>query len=368
MRKLELGVFMPVGSNGFLMSKAAPRYHPDFALHKAIARTAERVGLDYVFSMGKWMGFGGETGFWQETIEPLAMGAALAAVTDRIKVFATINPLLFSPAVAAKQIATIDGISGGRFGINIVTGNTMEELEQLGVVPEGYSDYRYDYADEWISVMKMLWSQERTTFKGRFFEVTDCVSDPKPMQAPEGKPRVQIVSAGTSDEGLAFGAKHSDYQFVGTEAPVISRIKTMGTGRAAPLKAATSLMMVIGETDAEANAKLQALIDGRDLDALENLIQSFERDNRDSYKSRTDWLRAPHVFGFGNGRPIAGAPKTIAAKLAEIVEETGLDAIQVTFIDWVKDLEVYGTQVVPELRRLLAEKGVQVGSQDAVAA
>lgn len=364
MRKLELGVFMPVGSNGFLMSTAAPRYQPTFALHKAIAQTAERVGLDYVFSMGKWMGFGGETDFWKETIEPLAMGAALAAATDRIKVFATINPLLFAPAVAAKQIATIDGISGGRFGINIVTGNTMEELEQLGVVPEGYSEYRYEYADEWISVIKALWSQERTTHKGRFFEVTNCVCDPKPVQ----KPAVQIVSAGTSDEGLGFGAKHSDYQFVGPDAQVIAKIREFSKDRPTPLKVATSLMMVIGETDDEANAKLMALVEGRDTEALENLIHSFERDNRDSYADRTSWLRAPHVFGFGNGRPIAGSPKTIAAKLAELVLETGLDAIQVTFIDFVKDLEIYGTEVVPELRRLLEPHGVTCGAEDTVAA
>lgn len=360
MRNLELGVFMPVGSNGFLFSSAAPRFEPTFALHKAIAQSAERLGLDYVFSMGKWMGFGGETGFWKDTIEPLAMGAALAAVTERINVFATINPLLFAPAVAAKQLATIDGISGGRFGINIVTGNTMEELEQLGVVPEGYSQYRYKYADEWIRVIKMLWAQERTTFKGDYFEVTDCVSDPAPVQMHGGVPRVQIVSAGLSEEGLGFGARHSDYQFVGTDPEAIARIRELGEGRPTPFKAATSLMIVLGETDEEAEAKLQALIDGRDTEALENLIESFERDNRGSYKSRTDYLRAPGVIGFGNGRPVTGSPGTVAAKLAEIVEQSGIDAIQVTFIDWLEDLEIYGAEVVPALRSLLAAKDITV--------
>jgi pyrimidine oxygenase len=135
---------MPVGSNGFLMTKHAPRYHPSFELHKQIAIRADRIGLDYIFSMGKWMGFGGATDFWRETIEPISFASGLAEVTSRIKIFATINPLLFHPAVAAKMIATIDNASRGRFGINIVTGNTLEELEQMGVVPEGYGDYRYE--------------------------------------------------------------------------------------------------------------------------------------------------------------------------------------------------------------------------------
>jgi len=364
MRKLELGVFMPVGSNGFLMSEAAPRYHPTFELHRAITRKAEAIGLDYVFSMGKWMGFGGKTDFWKETIEPITMAAALAASTSRIKIFSTINPLLFAPAVAAKMIATVDGISGGRFGINIVTGNTMEELEQLGVVPDGYSEFRYDYADEWITAIKLLWSQDRTTFKGRFFELTDCVSDPKPVQ----KPAVQIVSAGLSGAGLAFGVKHSDYQFIGADKANIANLRKAGEGRAVPIKASTNIMPIFGATDAEADSKLAELIARRDDGALENLIESFERDNRGSYKNRTDYLRLPHVVGFGNGMPVTGTPKTVAAKLASIALDTGLDAIQFTFIDFLSDLDILGAEVLPELRRLLAPEGVDLTSETALAA
>jgi pyrimidine oxygenase len=364
MRTLELGVFMPVGSNGFLMSEAAPRYHPTFELHRAITQKAEAIGLDYVFSMGKWMGFGGKTEFWKETIEPITMGAALAVVTSRIKIFTTINPLLFQPAVAAKMIATIDGISGGRYGINVVTGNTMEELEQLGVVPEGYSDYRYEYADEWMTAIKLLWTQERTTFKGRFFTLTDCVSDPKPVQ----KPSVQIVSAGLSGAGLAFGVKHSHYQFMSADKGQIDLLRKAGEGREAPIKASTNMMLVFGDTDAEAEAKLKALIAGRDNQALDNLIASFERDNRGSYQSRTDYLREPYVVGFGNGRPVMGTPKTVAAKLAAIALETGLDAIQMTFIDFLEGLEIFGAECLPELRRILAAEGVQMNRPTELAA
>lgn len=361
MRKLELGVFMPVGSNGFLMSEAAPQYHPSFDLHRAIAVKAEAIGLDYLFSMGKWMGFGGKTDFWKETIEPISMAAALAACTSRIKVFSTINPLLFHPAVAAKIIATVDGISGGRFGINVVTGNTLEELEQLGVVPDGYTEYRYEYADEWLSVMKLLWTQERTTFKGRFFTLTNCVSDPKPVQTPG----VQVVSAGLSGEGLAFGVKHSDYQFMGADKANIANLRKAAaeSGRTRPIKASTNMMLVFGTTDAEAEAKLAALIAGRDNQALDNLIQSFERDNRGSYKVRTDYLRLPHVVGFGNGMPITGTPKTVAAKLAALALDTGLDAFQFTFVDFLEGLDILGAEVLPELRRILGDEGVAVGPQ-----
>ena len=61
MSKLERGVFLPIGNNGFLMSRTAPQYSPSFAMNKEITLLAEKLGFDYVFSMSKWRRFGGAT-------------------------------------------------------------------------------------------------------------------------------------------------------------------------------------------------------------------------------------------------------------------------------------------------------------------
>jgi len=136
-RRVEIGVFMPVGSNGFMMSNRTPRYEPTFALHRDIAIRAEQIGLDYVFWMGKWKGYDGTSGYWKSTLEPMSLAGAIAGVTSRVKLFATISPLLFHPAVAAKMISTIDGVSGGRFGINVVTGNTLTSTSRWAWCPRG---------------------------------------------------------------------------------------------------------------------------------------------------------------------------------------------------------------------------------------
>ena len=128
---------------------------------------AEDIGLDYLFWMGKWKGFGGETGFWEKSLEPMTLVSAIAACTTRLNLFATINPLLFHPAVAAKIAATIDDVSGGRFGFNVVTGNTLDEYEQMGVVPEGYNEQRYDYAEEWTTVQQDVTQKEAMAKKAR---------------------------------------------------------------------------------------------------------------------------------------------------------------------------------------------------------
>ena len=67
-RHFRLGVFMPVANNGWIISKTSPQYTPTFALNRDIAELAEGIGFDYLFSMAKWSGYGGETGFWESSI------------------------------------------------------------------------------------------------------------------------------------------------------------------------------------------------------------------------------------------------------------------------------------------------------------
>ena len=177
-RRVEFGIFMPVASNGFLFSTNAPRYHPTFDHHRRIAQLAEDSGLDYLF----WMGSGDDRrADWvlEQTLEPLTLVSAIAAATERIRLLATINPLPSDPTVAAKMITTIQHVSTCRFGVNVVTGNTLDEIEQMGVVPDGYNEWRYDYADEWMQVVAKLWAEKHVTFDGRFFHLLNCVSEAK---------------------------------------------------------------------------------------------------------------------------------------------------------------------------------------------
>ena len=71
--------------NGWIMSKTAPQYLPTFELNKQITMLAEEIGFDYVFSMAKWTGYGGETQYWDSTIESFTLMAALATATTKLR-------------------------------------------------------------------------------------------------------------------------------------------------------------------------------------------------------------------------------------------------------------------------------------------
>ena len=86
---MQIGVFIPIGNNGWLISSTAPQYLPTFDLNKEIVQRAERYNLDFALSMIKLRGFGGKTQFWDHNLESFTLMAGLAAVTNRIKLFAT---------------------------------------------------------------------------------------------------------------------------------------------------------------------------------------------------------------------------------------------------------------------------------------
>ena len=109
------------------------------------------------------------------TSKSFTLMAGLAAVTSRIQLFATCAVLTMPPAFAARMAVTIDSISHGRSGINIISGWQRREYEQMGIW-SGAEHYkrRYQYCAEYVTVMQELWATGRSDFKGDFFRMDDC--------------------------------------------------------------------------------------------------------------------------------------------------------------------------------------------------
>src|SRR6202020_2407988 len=144
-----------------------PQYKPSFQLNKQIVLSAERYGHDFVLSMIKLRGFGGPSEFWDHNLESFTLMAGLASVTRRIRLFATAPKLPIPPAIAARMVAPIDDISGGRFGLNVITGWQRPEYSQMGLWPgDEYFSQRYEYAAEYVTVMRELWETGASNFKG----------------------------------------------------------------------------------------------------------------------------------------------------------------------------------------------------------
>ena len=83
---MDIGVFLPIGNNGWLISTTSPQYMPSFELNRTIIAKAEHFGFDFALSMIKLHGFGGPSQFWDHNLESFTLMSGLAAVTSRILV------------------------------------------------------------------------------------------------------------------------------------------------------------------------------------------------------------------------------------------------------------------------------------------
>src|SRR3954462_3686081 len=205
---MEVGIFTPIGNNGWLISENSPQYMPSFDLNKEIAQKAESYGVDFLLSMIKLRGFGGKTEFWEYNLESFTLMAGLAAVTEKIKIYATCPTLVIPPAFCARMCNAVDSISHGRFGLNVITGWQRPEYSQMGLWPgDEYFAHRYRYATEYVRVLRDLWETGVCDLQGEFFTMNDCRLSPRP------KADMKLRRAATSDAGLEFTARHADYNF-----------------------------------------------------------------------------------------------------------------------------------------------------------
>lgn len=135
-------------------------------MNKTIIQKAEKYGFNFTLSMIKLRGFGGKTEYWDNNLESFPLMAGLAAVTSKIKLYASSAILTLPPALAARVATTIDSIAPGRFGSNIVTGWQTAEYEQMSLWPgPAYFGYQYECAIEYVKITKDLWTSGVSNFK-----------------------------------------------------------------------------------------------------------------------------------------------------------------------------------------------------------
>jgi pyrimidine oxygenase len=343
---VELGVFLPISNNGWIVSKTAPQYKPTFELNSRITRAAEALGFEFVLSMCRWRGYGGETEHWDHNLESLTLMAGLAAVTDTIELYATVHPTAINPYVAAKMVATIDDISGGRAGLNIASGWDKFELDSFSAWPgdEHYND-RYELAEEWLRVATALWETGRCSFDGRYFRIQDAISLPTPQRP------IPIVNAGMSPRGLEFSATFADTSFVSAREEDIARRfstslreKREEVGNPAPVKMAAAFTVVAADTDEEAHATVARIRGGADTTAIDEML----RRTSGAGASPTDAAEgAKHAFHMPL---LIGSPTSIAGEMHRFAE-AGVDSFLLTFPDFVEGIGYFGKNVLPLLKR-----------------
>ena len=354
--KLTLGLFLPMQEGAWSPSRAPRSTSWTFDYLAQCTRTAEAFGFDLAFGLAQWLGkggYGGEMRFREHELDPIIANAALASITSSILLINTMHVLYaWHPLHLAKFGAAMDHISGGRWGVNVVTGYKPSEYRMFGLDTIEH-DHRYVMADEFTTIMERLRAEdEELTFEGRFWKTEKAFLAPKP-----GRRRPFLVNAASSGAGLEYAAKHSDLIFITSPAgadPVKAcevlpahnaKIKELARNKGRQVKTIINPHVICRRTEQEARMAYQTILENADPVAADNFVATFAAGDTSSWRghSRAQWVIGGNVH-------LVGTPEQIVEWFGKL-SEAGCDGVQVNFFDYLPDLDFFGREVLPLMQQ-----------------
>ena len=356
----KLGLFGANCSSGRAVTKAEERWSGSWADNLALARMADEAGLDFMLPIGRWKGYGGQTDYQGATLESVTWATGILAKTTRVTVFATVHAPLLHPIIAAKEFVTADHIGEGRFGLNLVCGWNEGEFRMFGVAQRDH-EARYEYGQEWIDVIQMMWRREDAfDYRGRYLKLEDVRSEPKPY----GGTRPLIMNAGASPTGREFAVRNCDALFstprgaasIEEFADEIRDAKARGArlGREIDVYSVGVVSCRPSVREAEAYHRY-CIIETADWDAVDNILAMRRIDPANHTAEEYETMRRHVAHGLG-GIPIVGDPDHVAAELAKF-SRAGLRGIGISFVNYSDELPYFRDEVLPRLEHMgLREK------------
>ncbi|MGR3872454.1 LLM class flavin-dependent oxidoreductase [Streptomyces graminifolii] len=408
-RRLHLNAFlMNTGHHeaSWRLPESNPYAHVELEHYTHLARIAERGTFDSLFLADGPQLWSNLAQRPAGALEPLTLLTALATATEHIGLIATASTSYNSPYNLARKFASLDIISGGRAGWNIVTTAGAEAARNFGLEHEPAHAERYARAAEFLDVALKLWDSweddaivadkaagvwgddtkiHPPRHQGTYFSVAGALNVPR---SPQGYPL--LVQAGSSEDGRTFAARYAEAVFTAQQTLADAQAfykdlksRTEAAGRNPEhIKVLPGIVPVLGGTEAEARANERLLEDHivytHGVDRLERLLQlapgTLELDKplpadlppedaiegaKSRYTlvvelARRDRLTVRQLIGrLGGGRghlTFAGTPEQVADAIGSWFTQGAADGFNIMPAVLPSGLDAFVDQVVPLLR------------------
>ena len=243
---IKFAYWVPNVSGGLVISNIEQRTGWDIDYNRKLAQIAEASGFDYALSQIRFTaGYGADNQH-----ESVSFSHALAAATEKLTVIAALLPGPWNPALAAKQIATINHLTGGRIAVNVVSGWFRGEFAAIGE-PWLDHDERYRRSEEFIRALRGIWTEDPFTFAGDFYRFRDYSMRPKPID-----PQPEIFQGGSSRAARDMAARVSDWYFTNGNTPEgirkqVEDIREKAAAEGRTVKVGVNAFAIARETEAE---------------------------------------------------------------------------------------------------------------------
>ncbi|WP_131770834.1 dimethylsulfone monooxygenase SfnG [Candidatus Protofrankia californiensis] len=354
---VKFAYWVPNVSGGLVVSKIEQRTDWGYEYNRKLAVLAENNGFDYALSQVRYIASYGAA--YQH--ESTGFSLALLLATQRLKVIAAIHPGLWHPGVLAKFIATADQLSGGRAAVNVVSGWFKDEFTKLGE-PWLEHDERYRRSEEFIRVLREIWTSDHAEFNGDFYRLHDFDLRPKPIEGP-GRPHPEIFQGGNSTSARAMAGRVSDWYFSNGKdldgvSEQIADVNAEAALHGRRVRFGLNGFLIARDTDAEAREVLREIIAKADRQAVEGFGSAVKQAGQSTADRKGMWQDSEfddlvqYNDGFRTG--LIGTPERIAERIVAY-SKRGVDLLLLGFLHYLEDVEYFGRRVLPLVRELEAD-------------
>lgn len=352
---INFGYWMPLGSGGYVITNIPQRTEWSLPYNVQLAQTAEDLGFDYGLAPARFIASHG----WEYQQEAVTCTAILSAQTQRLKLISAVHTGLWHPAVVAKMGATIDNYSNGRFAINILSGWFKDEYRAFGE-PWLDHDERYRRSEEFIQVLKGMWTQDEFTFKGDFFRINQGWLKPRPVS----KPHPEIFQGGNSKAARRMAGKYSDWYFMNGNSveavkEQIDEISAIARQQGRSVKFGLNGFVILRDTEAEAYAQLEDIIANADPKIVNGFGEQVKQAGASTREKIGMWADSDFSNlvqpNDGFKTKLFGPPELIADRIRQYYE-VGVDLILCAFLHYTDELPAFGRRVIPLVRQLDSDR------------
>lgn len=358
---IRFAYWVPNVSGGLVISKIEQRTSWDIDYNRKLAKIAEESGFDYALSQIRFTaGYGAE---FQH--EPVTFSQAILAATERLKVIAALLPGPWNPTVAAKQIATLHEIYGGRVAVNVVSGWFRGEFAAIGE-PWLDHDERYRRSEEFIRALRGIWSEDEFTFRGDFYRFRDYSLKPKPANhLPE------IFQGGSSRAARDMAARVSDWYFTNGNTPEeiarqVEDIRAKAAAENRQVKVGVNAFAVARDNEDEARAVVDEIVAKADPEAVNAFGHEVKNAGKSSPEGEGNWAKSTFAdlvqYNDGFRSNLIGTPRQIAERIFAL-KEAGADLILLGFLHFQEEVAYFGRHIIPLVREFEAKRAYAVAAE-----
>ncbi|WP_432542711.1 dimethylsulfone monooxygenase SfnG [Kineococcus sp. SYSU DK002] len=368
---LKFAYWVPNVSGGLVVSTIEQRTSHEPAYNVEVARAAERVGFEYALTQVRYLASYGADAQHEST----SFSLALLLATERLKVIAAVHPFFWHPGVLAKFAATAQELTGNRLALNVVSGWFKDEATQLGVTWHEHDD-RYKQSEEFIELLRGVWSQDGYSQSGEFFNATDITFRPQPTAAPE------VFQGGNSTAAQAMAGRVSDWYFmngksIADAAAGVREVSALAAANGRSVRFGLNGFALVRDTREEAEAVLEEIIAKADRAKVEGFGAAVQEAGNSTRDGKGMWADSgfrdlvQYNDGFRTG--LVGTPDEVARRVLAY-RLVGVDLLLLGFLHVKEEVEAFGELVIPRVReleaRLVAGEDLGLGAEldDAVAA